>query len=236
MSASAGPHCWAPGQLFPQCLEWLDWQRGGGGIWPVLLWLPLQAASYSDILLSNCHWQAIRPCGSVRALCRWPNCPSTNISSELLDHVKKHYSCSYSGPSRLRLLDKSFRAQITESREKRRINTSMRRRLTFTVRPNWFNKGRVTWLSFCSERTFSFAKEVKGHRSFICQYQGIFLTPPCNKLSQKGMSKSISPIIRLPANALVRSHARSVSGFLLGQEIKIIFNELGNWSIYKNVK
>ncbi len=54
---------------------------------------PLQAALHSEVLLLlllllNCCRRALRPSGSMLTLCCWPNCPPTNISSELLDHVK----------------------------------------------------------------------------------------------------------------------------------------------------
>ena len=65
-------------------LRQIGWEREEETI---LFWLPLQAALYSEVLLFNCHWQALWPSGSMLSI-RWPNCPSTNISSELLDHVK----------------------------------------------------------------------------------------------------------------------------------------------------
>lgn len=141
MSVSAGPQS----SFSHSALGQTGWQGGGGGDWPVLFWLPLRTTLYSAVL-SNFHWQALWPSGSMVALCRWHKCPSTNISSELLDHVKSITAVLTAVPHACGSLIKVLELGL-ESREKGHINTSMRTRLAFTVVPNWFNKGRIAGLA-----------------------------------------------------------------------------------------
>lgn len=107
----AGPQCWAPGQLFPQCPR-ADWQKEGEeGAGMFFFGSPSMLLHIQTVLISDCLWQALQPSGNTRNPCHRPNCPSTNMSSKLLDHVKA-LQLPWLGLSCLCLRDKSFGAQI----------------------------------------------------------------------------------------------------------------------------
>lgn len=156
--------------------------------------------------------------------CCWPNCPSTNISSELLHQVKSITAVLTVVPYACGSLIKVFELRF-ESRENRQIQAGMRTWLTFTVIPNWFNKRKsfLAWLSFILKGLSVLLKRRKKTDNSFPSNEVFWLRLLFSNELSHGNLKSISTTIRLPANAPVKSHKRPVANLFCWAATKDCF-------------